>query len=89
MKNIKAALILVVLLACCVPATIGQVVGLSAELDTLFQEVDSSDPLAGLSTYGAYNVYANFTDSADVLILVCGCHCLGDTCHGNRRALWM
>ena len=67
MKNIKAALILLALLACCVPATIGQVVGLSAELDTLFQEVDSSDPLAGLSTYGAYNVYANFTDSADVL----------------------
>jgi hypothetical protein len=45
-----------------------QFVSLSAELDTmLWETADANDPLADLAFYGVYNVYANFTDSSDVL----------------------
>ena len=45
-----------------------QMIGYSAELDTmLWETADANDPLADLAYYGVYNVYANFTDSTDVL----------------------
>ena len=67
MKIIKTLLPLISLFTFCAPATVAQVVGLSVELDTLFQEVESTDPLASLAFHGVYNVYADFTSPEDVL----------------------
>ena len=39
-----------------------QLIGYTAELDTMLWETESADdPLAGLAYYGVYNVYANLT----------------------------
>ena len=62
--------LLVVLVAGCEP-TWAQFTGLSAELDTMLWATESpDDPLADLAYYGVYDVYANFTDSSDVLSAV-------------------
>ena len=59
--------LLVVLVAWMQP-TWAQFTGLSAELDTMLWATESpDDPLADLAYYGVYDVYANFTDSSDVL----------------------
>ena len=44
-----------------------QITGYTAELDTAFGDMPSSDPLADLAYHGVYNVYANFTSPEDVL----------------------
>jgi hypothetical protein len=64
------SLLLVVLVAWMQP-TWAQFTGLSAELDTMLWATESpDDPLADLAYYGVYDVYANFTDSSDVLSAV-------------------
>ena len=45
-----------------------QLIGYTAELDTMLWETESGDdPLAGLAYYGVYNVYANLTSATDVV----------------------
>ena len=44
-----------------------QITGYTAELDTAFGDMPSSDPLADLAYHGVYNIYANFTSPNDVL----------------------
>ena len=45
-----------------------QLIGYTAELDTMLWETESADdPLAGLAYYGVYNVYANLTSATDVV----------------------
>ena len=48
-----------------------QITGYTAELDTAFGDIPSSDPLADLAYHGVYNIYANFTSPEDVLGLFC------------------
>ena len=64
------SLVLMVLVGLTQP-TWAQFTGLSAELDTMLWATESpDDPLADLAYYGVYDVYANFTDSSDVLSAV-------------------
>ena len=44
-----------------------QLVGYSAELDTMFLDMDEGDPLEALEYHGVYNVYANLTNPDDVV----------------------
>ena len=45
-----------------------QLIGYTAELDTMLWETESADdPLAGLAYFGVYNVYANLTSASDVV----------------------
>ena len=44
-----------------------QITGYTVELDTVFGDIQSSDPLAQLAYHGVYNIYANFTSPEDVL----------------------
>jgi hypothetical protein len=49
-------------------AVLAQMTGYTAELDTVFLPTASpDDPFAELEFFGMYSVYANFTDSSDVL----------------------
>ena len=44
-----------------------QLTGYSAELDTMFLDMDEGDPLEALEYHGVYNVYANLTNPDDVV----------------------
>ena len=66
MKIIKTLLPLISLFTFCAPATVAQVVGLN-ELDTLFQEVESTDPLASLAFHGGVQRLRRFHSPEDVL----------------------
>ena len=44
-----------------------QLTGYTAELDTMFLEMEPGDPLEALEYHGVYNVYANLTNSEDVV----------------------
>ena len=44
-----------------------QMTGYTAELDTMFLEMEDGNVLAGIEYYGVYDVYANFTNPEDVL----------------------
>lgn len=43
-----------------------QLTGYTAELDTMFLEMEDGNVLAGIEYYGVYDVYANFTNPEDV-----------------------
>ena len=43
-----------------------QLTGYTAELDTMFLEMEDDNVLAGIEYYGVYDVYANFTNPEDV-----------------------
>ena len=43
-----------------------QLTGYTAELDTMFLEMEDDNVLAGIEYYGVYDVYANFTHPEDV-----------------------
>ena len=66
---VEATCGLLLVLASCValPAN-AQMVGFTAELDSMLWETESSeDVLSDLAYYGVYHVYANFTNPTDVL----------------------
>ena len=44
-----------------------QLTGYTAELDTMFLEMEDGNVLAGIEYYGVYDVYANFTNPEDVV----------------------
>ena len=46
---------------------IAQLTGYTAELDTMFLEMEDGNVLSELEYYGVYDVYANFTHAEDVL----------------------
>ena len=50
-----------------IPQVNAQIVGLTAEQDTLFSEMSSGDPFEVLEFHGVYSIYANFTSPSDVL----------------------
>ncbi len=60
--------LLLVLASCTVLPAKAQMLGLTAELDTMLWETESpEDELTDLAYYGVYNVYAYFTNPTDVL----------------------
>ena len=52
---------------CLVSAGNAQITGYTAEVDTVFGDIPSSDPLADLAYHGVYNIYATFSSPEDVL----------------------
>jgi len=58
-----------VILTLTLPAK-AQLTGFTAELDTMLWETEAGDPLEDYAYYGSYKVYANFTNSSDVLSAV-------------------
>lgn len=67
-SKLKLPLTFVVLGWGLVETSQAQMVGFSAELDTVFLPSEiPGDPFAELEYYGMYSVYAHFTDSSDVL----------------------
>ena len=67
MKHHRISLFLVGLMLGLVSVGNAQITGYTAELDTAFGDIPSSDPLAELAYHGVYNIYANFTSPEDVL----------------------
>ena len=67
MKHHRISLFLVGLILGLVSVGNAQITGYTAELDTAFGDIPSSDPLAELAYHGVYNIYANFTSPEDVL----------------------
>lgn len=67
MKHHRISLFLVGSMLGLVSVGNAQITGYTAELDTAFGDIPSSDPLAELAYHGVYNIYANFTSPEDVL----------------------
>lgn len=60
--------LLLVLASCMALPANAQMIGFTAELDSMLWETESSDDvLSDLAYYGVYHVYANFTNPTDVL----------------------
>lgn len=67
MARFLSLLLLCVIAIGSMPHVNAQMVGFTAEQDTLFSAMDPGDPLEALSLHGVYSVYANFTSPEDVL----------------------
>ena len=69
-SGIHQIVIVALVFALCTPSLVhAQLTGYTAELDTMFLEMERGDPLEALEYHGVYNVYANLTNPKTLSVL--------------------